>query len=33
LRNWRKTPEAVHFWNHRWAAELEQMPVAFKAFH
>ena len=23
----------VHSWNHRWAEELEQMPVAFKAFH
>ena len=28
-----KTPAAVHSWNRRWAEELEQIPVAFRAFH
>src|SRR3954469_21246246 len=28
-----KTPAAVHSWKRRWAEELEQMPVAFRAFH
>jgi len=28
-----KTPAAVHSWKRRWAAELEQIPVAFRAFH
>ena len=27
------TPAAVHSWKRRWAEELEQMPVAFRAFH
>ena len=31
--SFRKTPALVHSWNHRCAEELEQMPVAFKAFH
>jgi len=29
----RNTPAAVHSWNRRCAEELEQMPVAFNAFH
>jgi hypothetical protein len=28
-----KTPAARHSWKRRWAVELEQIPVAFKAFH
>src|SRR3954452_25157411 len=27
------TPAAVHSWKRRWAEELEQRPVAFRAFH
>lgn len=27
------TPALTHFWNARWALELWQIPVAFKAFH
>ncbi len=27
------TRAAVHSWNRRWADELEQIPVAFNAFH
>ena len=26
------TPAEVHSWNRRWAEELEQMPVIFRAF-
>jgi len=33
FHSFRKTPARVHSWNHRCAEELEQMPVAFKAFH
>jgi hypothetical protein len=28
-----KTPASAHSWNRRWAELLEQMPVAFRAFH
>lgn len=28
-----KTPALTHSWKRRWAELLEQMPVAFRAFH
>ena len=33
VHNARQTPAAVHSWKRRWAARLEQRPVAFSAFH
>jgi hypothetical protein len=31
--SFKNTPALVHAWNRKWAVELEQIPVAFNAFH